>query len=100
MIENWNGGYRRKPKERLLEIEVKRSDDYLTFANKAASALQITVFDGSQLSLFKTSNGAAIVNDILKINDQWKPWTLGNYLRLLKKSWQYKDWMWFGISGL
>ena len=63
----------------LMEIEARRTDDYQTFATNAARMLNMDVSAHEELSLFKSSTGA-------KISIEGNEWTLGGYLRMLKKS--------------
>ena len=66
--------------------QAQRSDDYNTFAAKAARALDLNVEPTSVLKLFKVSGGALIQNDNITLKGVSRKWTLGNYLSLLKKS--------------
>ena len=68
----------KKVSSTLVEMEARRTDDYQTFASNAARTLDIDVSSYKRVSLFKCSTGARISKD----ND----WTLGSYLRLLKKN--------------
>ena len=87
MTETRSGTFRRKAKAKFIEIEARRSDTYEEFARRAALALYITVPPNSgKLTLFKASNGAAILCKDVNIKGKTKHWTLGNYLLLLKKS--------------
>lgn len=80
-------GFRQKSKSAVIELnQAKRSDDYATFAVKAASALSLTNPPKSVLRIFKVNGGAIIQNEDIMINGQRRDWTLGNYLALLKKS--------------
>lgn len=60
----------------LVEIEARRSDDYRNFLRNAAIKLNITP-KSKQLCLFKCNTGAKLSVE--------RGWTLGSYLRLLKK---------------
>lgn len=89
MGEKPSGGFQRKKRTQPLEITTAcRSDTYLSFAQKAAAALNIKPpsNSSSSLCLFKVTGGAKIVDSELIINEEVRPWTLGNYLSLLKKS--------------
>ena len=66
-----------KGRSPLIEIKAKRTDSYDKFANRITKALQLPCQEGKSLALFKT-NGARILNS-------HKPWSLGNYLLMLKK---------------
>ena len=86
MIET-RSGFRQKSKSTVLEMnQAKRSDDYATFAVKAASALSLEIPPKSVLRIFKVSGGAVIQNEDITIHGEQRNWTLGNYLALLKKS--------------
>lgn len=88
MREKPSGGFQRKKCSQPLEITTAcRSDTYLSFAHKAAAALNIKPpsNSSSSLCLFKVTGGAKIVDSELIINEV-RPWTLGNCLSLLKKS--------------
>lgn len=70
----------------FIEVEAARSDDYMTFAWKAADCCQLGGNSlGTGLSLFKM-NGARILNRVVTVKGNKKPWTLGNYLLMMKKS--------------
>ena len=87
MREKPSGGFQRNTRGQSLEItNARRSDDYNTFAEKAAAALNIKPLPSSSPCLFKAFGGARIANDDLVVNDKVRPWNLGNYLSLLKKS--------------
>ena len=68
-----------------VEVEACRSDNYKVFVEKAAKKCKMTHVRGKFLQLFKM-NGAQILNEEMKLNGKCKPWTLGNYLLLMKKS--------------
>ena len=86
MTETRTGTFRRKAKARFIEIEAQRSDIYNVFAEKAAIALHMSPLPMAKLTLFKVNNGAAISSEPVSIKGKKKPWTLGNYLLLLKKN--------------
>lgn len=88
MKEKKSGGYQRNSHNQPLEITTaRRSDTYNSFARKAAAALNLKAPAFlSSLCLFKATGGAKIVNSEIVINEISRPWTLGNYLSLLKKS--------------
>lgn len=84
MKEKPSGGFQHDTHCQSLEItNVRRSDSYYTFAEKAAAALNLTC---SSLCLFKPKGGAKIGSDNLVISQVSHCWTLGNYLLVLKKS--------------
>ena len=83
----------------LIEMEARRKDDYVTFAKKAACRCKLG--DGTadqELSLFKM-NGARIVNDGVTVRGKKKPWTIGNYLLMMKKSASSVKIAWSGIRS-
>lgn len=87
MKEKSSGGFQRNTHCQSLEItNARRSDSYYTFAEKAAAALNLKPLPCSSLCLFKPKGGAKIACDDLVISEMSRPWTLGNYLLLLKKS--------------
>ena len=67
----------------------KRSDSYLVFARKPAQICRLAAEPGLDLCLFKL-NGARILNEPITVRGRStstvRPWTLGNYLLLMKKS--------------
>ena len=69
----------------FVEIQAKKTDDYCTFVRKAAKKCRLVEQEGQVLSLFKL-NGARVLNENVTIKGKLKPWTLGNYLLLMKKS--------------
>lgn len=72
-------------KSSSLEILAKRSDSYEMFAGKAASKVGLDNEANKTFHLF-TWSGARILNEQILINEKARPWTLGNYLCLLRKS--------------
>ena len=58
----------------------------ISFAIKAANALDLQPLPSSYLCLFKAAGGAVIANKEIMVNKKLRPWSLGNYLSLLKKS--------------
>lgn len=85
MVEMPLGGFRQKKKGQSIEIQVQRSDHYDDFALKAAVALKLRFLPRSSLCLFKVTSGAVILDEDIVVNRMRRPWTLGNYLSLLKK---------------
>ena len=71
-------------KSPYVEIEAKRSDTYREFACNAASKCRLKARRGMVLSLFKL-NGARVLDQPVTMKGKAKPWTLGNYLLLMKK---------------
>ena len=87
MVEKPSGGFQRKARGQCIEItDAQRSDDYISFAIKAANALDLLPLPSSYLCLFKAAGGAVIANKEIMVNKKLRPWSLGNYLSLLKKS--------------
>jgi len=72
-------------KETPLEIQASRGDTYEQFVKRAAQKYNLKAVSGKEISLFKM-NGARILNETIAVDKNEKPWTLGNYLRMLKKS--------------
>ena len=72
-----------------IEMEARRSDSYKVFAEKAARKCRLASEPGLELCLFKL-NGARILNEPVTVRGRTtssvRPWTLGNYLLLMKKS--------------
>ena len=69
----------------FIEVRVGKADGYEMFARKAAHSCRLKKQNGKNICLFKL-NGAMILNEPLKIKKKNKPWTIGNYLLLTKKS--------------
>ena len=69
----------------FVEMEAKKSDSYTIFAKRAAKKCRLGEAEGKILSLFKL-NGARVLNECVTVKGKLKPWTLGNYLLLMKKS--------------
>ena len=67
----------------LLEIEARKNQSYDEFVKKAANKLKLCD-QGGKLFLVKM-NGARVLNEPLLVNGKRKPWTLGNYLLMLRK---------------
>ncbi len=87
MSETKCGTFRQKKNSVVVEMnQARRNDDYATFAVKAASALHLREEPCSQLRLFKVSGGAVIQNEPIPMKEMRNRWTIGNYLKLLKKS--------------
>ena len=68
-----------------VEIEAGRNDGYKLFVKRAAAACNISEKEGKVLSLFKL-NGAVFRDVDIEIKGRDKPWTIGNYLLLMKRS--------------
>ena len=66
----------------FIEVRVGKADSY---DRKAAHSCRLKKQHGKKICLFKL-NGAMILNEPLKIKKKNKPWTIGNYLLLTKKS--------------
>ena len=68
-----------------IEMEAKRSDSYLVFARKAAKTCRLADEPG-----LVQLNGARILDESITVRGRStstvRPWTLGNYLLLMKKS--------------
>lgn len=84
MTESREGLFVRE-KSPLLEIRAKKSDSYETFVDKAAKKCLVTIQEGKILQLFKLSS-ARILNEAMSIYGKQKPWTVGNYLLMVRKS--------------
>ena len=67
------------------QIEACKGDKYVTFAKRASIKCRLNHQEGKELALFKL-NGARILDEDVTIKGRLKPWTLGNYLLLMKKS--------------
>jgi len=86
MVEGKQGTVSRVKSGSLIEINAYRGDSYSVIARKAAKKCQLTQVAGNlSLALFKL-NGALILDEEVTINGKTRPWTLGNYLLLMKKS--------------
>jgi hypothetical protein len=83
MIESKSGVFSRAHSP-YVEIEACKSDSYSTFIRRAALKCRLEVSD-KELSLFKI-NGARVLDCDVSVKGKPRPWTLGNYLGLLKKS--------------
>ena len=84
MRESRSGVFTRA-KAPFVEMEAYRSDSYSTFVKRAAHKCHLTGKKNKFLSLFKL-NGARVLDEDVTIKGKAKPWTLGNYLLLMKKS--------------
>ena len=84
MKETRSGVYTRV-KAPYVEMEAYRSDSYITFVKRAAHKCHLTEKKNKLLSLFKL-NGARVLDEEVTVKGKPKPWTLGNYLLLMKKS--------------
>ena len=83
MTESKRGIFQRRGVP-FIEVEAACSDDYMIFAHKAADCCQLRGDSlGTGLSLFKM-NGARILNRTVTVKGNKKPWTLGNYLLMMK----------------
>ena len=71
-------------KHPLIEIKANKNDSYQTFVNKAARKCGMQAQSGKTLHLFKLS-GARILNEQVSVNGKNRPWTVGNYLAMLRK---------------
>ena len=69
----------------FVEVDAYKRDSYETIAKRAAKKCQLSYTKGKILSLFKI-NGARILNEAITLNGKLKPWTMGCYMQLLKKS--------------
>lgn len=69
----------------FVEVDAYRRDSYETIAERAAKKCHLNYTRDKVLSLFKL-NGARILNEPITINGKVKPWTMGTYMQLLKKS--------------
>lgn len=74
-----------KTKSPYIEMGVRRSDCYKAVAERAAKKCHLIYQESKTLSLFKL-NGARILDEEITIGGKTKPWTLGNYILLMKKS--------------
>ena len=83
MTESKEGLFTRG-KHPLIELKAKKSDSYQAFVAKAARKCGLQVQHGKSLYLFKSS-GARILNEQLSVNGKNRPWTVGNYLAMLRK---------------
>lgn len=70
----------------FLEIGGKRSDGYTQFAKTAALKCKLSRPDVQSIPALFKMNGARILNESMTIAGKVKPWTLGNFLLLMKKS--------------
>lgn len=69
-----------------VEVEAHKSDSYSKFVKRAASKCKLSTHKkDKELSLFKV-NGARVLDSDITVKGKPRPWTLGNYLGLLKKS--------------
>ena len=78
------GGLFTRGKSSLVEIKANKSDSYEAFVNKAAKKYQLQIHPRKTLHLFKI-NGARILNESVLVNGKSRPWTVGNYLSMLRK---------------
>lgn len=85
MVEGRRGTFSRVKCGSLIEINACRGDSYSVIACKAAKKCRLAHVENKTLSLFKL-NGVLILDEEVTINGKIRPWTLGNYLLLMKKS--------------
>ena len=83
MTESKEGLFTRG-KSPLIEIKANKSDSYETFVSNAARKCQLQIHPRKTLHLFKMS-GARILNESVSVNGKSRPWTVGNYLSMLRK---------------
>lgn len=84
-MEEGRQGVYSKAKSPYIEMSVRRSDCYKIVAERAAKKCHL-IYQGSRvLSLFKL-NGARILDEEITIGGKTKPWTMGSYILLMKKS--------------
>ena len=74
-----------RSKKPFVEMEAQRSDSCTKFAKRATQKCHLRYKEKAVLSLFKV-NGARVLNENITVKGNSKPWTLGNYLLLMKKS--------------
>ena len=76
-------GERYRSRSPYIEMEAKRSDSYLVFARKAAKTCRLADEPG-----LVQLNGARILDESITVRGRStstvQPWTLGNYLLLMK----------------
>ena len=84
MTESKSGSFIRS-RNPFVEVEGYRSDSYTTFTKRAAHKLSLRGEKGKYVSLFRL-NGARVLDEEVTVKGKGKPWTLGNYLLLMKKS--------------
>ena len=85
MIESKSGVFSRAHYP-YVEIEAYKSDTYSKFVKRAALKCRLeSNRKDKELSLFKI-NGARVLDCDVSVKSKPRPWTLGNYLGLLKKS--------------
>ena len=75
----------KRSKNAIVEMKAYRSDSYASFVKRAADKLNLRIEKNKILSLFKL-NGARVLDEDIVVKCRQKPWTLGNYLLLMKKS--------------
>ena len=84
MTETKSGAFIRS-RNPFVEVEGYRRDSYSTFIKRAAHKLSLHGQKGKYVSLFRL-NGARVLDEEVTVKGKTKPWTLGNYLLLMKKS--------------
>ncbi|XP_065887583.1 uncharacterized protein [Dysidea avara] len=84
MQEGRPGVFSRK-KSPYVEVQTKKTEGYDAFALKAARSCRVSVQRGQKLALFKM-NGARILSENVTVKGKEKPWTIGSYLLMIKKS--------------
>jgi len=72
-------------KNPYIEVHAKKTEKYHTFALKAARSCRLNVKERQKLALFKL-NGARILDETISVKGNEKPWTIGNYLLMMKKT--------------
>ena len=72
-------------KSPFMEVKAGKADGYEIFARKAARSCNLKRQHGKKICLFKL-NGAMILDEPLKLKTKRKPWTIGGYLLITKKS--------------
>ena len=86
MIQTKNGRYVRQNTP-CVEMDVSKDTSYHTFCLLAADKLKLEGVRSKELEpcLFKM-NGSMVLDDDITLKGCNKPWTIGRYLLLLKKS--------------
>jgi len=72
-------------KSSLIELSVVKDDSYKVFVHKATDKLGLTERKGMKLQLFKL-RGARITDEPVTVHSNYRKWTIGNYLCVLRKS--------------
>lgn len=84
-MEEGRQGLYSKTKSPYIEMSARRSDCYRAIANRAAKKCHLICHGSKTLSLFKL-NGAQILDEEVIVSGKTKPWTIGNYMLLMKRS--------------